>query len=89
MPHEQRSPHVKALRTIGIALGIAAAAFIAFGFMLPDTPETRERAHSREVIRSCWHEQERKSLSPEAARFVAGACEQMESDFRAKWNLEP
>jgi hypothetical protein len=37
----------------------------------------------------CWQEQKRKSLSPDLGRFVAGACEKMEADFRAKHHREP
>jgi hypothetical protein len=37
----------------------------------------------------CWEQQSRKSLDPGSARFVASTCENMERDFRGKYNLNP
>lgn len=54
-----------------------------------DTPEARERQSSREAIDLCWSEQAKKSNSPGASRFIAGACEKMENDYRRKWGRNP
>jgi hypothetical protein len=47
------------------------------------------RGVERRAIKLCWEDQAKKSNSPEAARFIAGACEKMERDFRAKYNASP
>lgn len=36
------------------------------------------------AIDLCWEEYERKSLTPDQKRFIAGACEMMEDEFRNK-----
>jgi len=71
-----------------IPLGLIATPFVV-GSMLPDTPERREKQSRREAISACWEEQKRKSLDPSLQRFIAGACEKMESDFRQKFHLNP
>jgi hypothetical protein len=48
-----------------------------------------EKSRSRSAISLCWEEQKRKSLDPAMQRFIAGACEKMESDFRTKYNANP
>jgi hypothetical protein len=53
------------------------------------SPDAQARSRQRDVIRRCWDEQEKKSLSPELARFVAGTCEKLEANYRTKWNREP
>jgi hypothetical protein len=77
------------LKKTFIVVGLLLLAFFGYGFIVSSTPEGKARAHERDVIALCWEEQERKSLSPEAARFVAGACEKLEADFRNKWKREP
>jgi len=37
------------------------------------------------VIDECWAQQERRSFSPDTQRFVAGACEMGEEDYRQKY----
>lgn len=66
-------------------------AFVAFVVLMNvfQTPEMRERSDARAAISRCWDEQGKKSHTPEGARFIAGACEKMESDFRAKWERSP
>lgn len=64
-------------------------AFIAFGAMVGSSPEAKERAEERRTIEYCWDEQKKKSLAPDTQRFVAGACERLEDDFRKKWNRNP
>lgn len=70
-------------------LGGAVAAFLIFGATVGNTPEAKARMASKDAISLCWKEQERKSLTPGAQRFVAGACEKMEADYRAKWGRNP
>jgi hypothetical protein len=65
------------------------AALLIFGAYLSNTPEGQERANSRAAIELCWSEQGRKSNTPGSSRFIAGACEKMERDFREKWGTSP
>lgn len=48
-----------------------------------------EKATARRAIDLCWENQRRKSLTPSEARFIAGTCEKMESDFRQRWGHAP
>lgn len=72
------------------------AAFIVFtlflmnkgGFMAAN-PDTEAQILERRAIELCWKEQARKSLTPADQRFIARACETMESDFKTKWRREP
>lgn len=72
-----------------IVVAVLVAAFFGLGAYQLNTPDGQARSQERDVIAACWQQQERKSFSPEAARFIAGACEKLEADFRAKWNREP
>lgn len=67
----------------------AVAAFFALGAMESSTPEGRARSTERRAIELCWKEHERKSFDASTKQFVAGACERMETDFRAKWGVNP
>lgn len=48
-----------------------------------------EKATARRAIDLCWEDQRRKSLPPDQARFIAGACEKMESNFRQRFGHSP
>lgn len=48
-----------------------------------------ERQTARMAIELCWKEQSRKSLDPGSQRFIAGSCEMMEREFRAKYGANP
>jgi hypothetical protein len=48
-----------------------------------------KRAADRSAIELCWSNYESKSLGEAEKRFIAGACEKMEADFRAKHNARP
>ena len=74
------------LRVPLILLGLFVA-FIAFGMVVGSTPEAQERSKNRYAIEYCWSEQKKPSVEPEAARFMAGACEKMEAEFRQKYGL--
>ncbi|WP_454674826.1 hypothetical protein [Achromobacter pestifer] len=70
-------------------LGGAVIAFLIFGATVGNTPEAQERRHARDAISLCWKQQEKKSLTPGDQRFIAGACELMEADFRKKFGFNP
>lgn len=47
------------------------------------TPSSRaSKSSQRSAIELCWQEQAKKSNTPDQARFIAGACEKMETDAR-------
>lgn len=47
------------------------------------------QSSQRRAIQLCWENQGRKSLDPATARFAAGACEQMEADYRRTYGSNP
>lgn len=51
--------------------------------------DTSEKGSARRAISLCWEDQKKASLPPAQARFIAGACERMEADFRQKYNASP
>lgn len=69
-------------------LSIAAALFVLIMVIgtLNDDPEKTAKRHA---IEHCWSEQERKSLDPASARFVAGACESLEAQFEKRYGHRP
>ena len=72
--------------------GILVGGFVlmmVIGTMHNNTPEGRATSDGRMAISLCWQEQGKKSLPPDQARFIAGACEKMERDFREKYNATP
>ncbi len=72
-----------------LVLAALVAAFLIYGATVANTPEAKARMAAQDAISLCWKEQERKSLTPGAQRFVAGACEKMEADYRAKYGRNP
>lgn len=73
---------------IGVPV-VGFLALLAFGAYISSTPEGRERGDARAAIDLCWSEQSRKSNTSGSARFIAGACEKMERDFRERWGVNP
>ena len=63
--------------------------FLAWGFSLSSDPYAEAKYQARESISTCWNEQKRQSMTPSEARFIAGACEKMERDFRTKYGHSP
>jgi hypothetical protein len=67
-------------------------AFVGLASYLPKAerdPAQEAKAEAKwrleQTIKLCWEEQARKSLSPATQRFIAGACEQGEEDYRSKY----
>jgi quinol-cytochrome oxidoreductase complex cytochrome b subunit len=67
----------------------AFVVFMIVGTIIGSSPEAQQRQKERDAIAFCWTEQARKSNTPAQARFVAGACELMERQFREKHGLSP
>jgi hypothetical protein len=80
---------MQTIKRILLIAGALLLAFLAYGFYVANTPDGEARIKERRTIEACWEQQGRKSLTPQAARFVAGACEKLEADYRAKWNRDP
>jgi len=53
------------------------------------SPEAKEKASKRDAIDYCWSTHEKKSNSDAEKRFIAGACEKMEADFKSKYGVSP
>jgi hypothetical protein len=68
---------------------VAFGAFVLWALLRTPSPEEQARMSARRAIETCWQDQQRKSLPPEQARFIAGACEGMEKEFRARFNASP
>lgn len=72
---------------IGFAVG-----FLLLYLAIPSTnesPKDKERSKDRDVIKLCWKDYEKKSLSAEAKQFVASVCEKKEDDFQEKYGVKP
>jgi hypothetical protein len=68
---------------------IGFVGLMIIGSTVGDTPEAREKDKARAVIKLCWGDQGRKSNTPDVARFIAGTCEKLEDQFRAKFGVNP
>lgn len=73
---------------VGVPVGLFVLTMIA-GSIRANSPEGRQRSMERRAIELCWDEQKRKSLEPGTQRFVAGACERMEEEFRRQHGTSP
>lgn len=73
---------VVSVPVVCIAIAAAAGAFTL-------SEEDEEQWRNSKAIELCWEEQSRKSITPGEARFIAGACEKMERDYKAKWGRNP
>ena len=54
-----------------------------------NSPEAKEKIRKRDAIDYCWSTYEKKSNTDAEKRFIAGACEKMEDDFRSKYGRNP
>lgn len=64
---------------------------LALGLLVgcDNSPEAKEKAKKRDAIDYCWSTHEKKSISEAEKRFIAGACEKMEDDFKSKYGVNP
>lgn len=77
------------MKAAAIAVGALIALFFLIGVLSSNSPEGQAKAQKRASIDLCWQDQGRKSLDPGTARFVAGACERLESDFVREFGVRP
>jgi len=71
-----------------IPLGLIIT-FVIFALIVGSSPEAKQRADERIAIELCWRNQKDPALESSTQRFIAGACQKMESDFRDKHGLNP
>lgn len=83
LPKEKGAVPVLVLVLVGLFVLVALIG------ILSSQSEPSAKTTERRAIAYCWEQQKRKSLDPGAQRFIAGACEQMERDFREKHGLAP
>lgn len=66
---------------------------VAVGVLLlvgcDNSPEAKEKGIKRDAIKLCWEDYEKKSFDAGTKKFIAGACEKMEGDFKAKYGVNP
>lgn len=86
---DNRIPTMKTLLVKTVI--VLAALFILFTLVaaLTYSPKDKAMSDDRIGIKVCWDGQSKKSLTPEQARFIASACEEMETKFRAKYGVTP
>lgn len=77
------------MRFVVYLIGGAMALFVLYALTRPSTPEAQDMRVRQLAIEACWDDQRRKSNAPAQAQFIAGACERMEADFRAKYGRSP
>lgn len=82
-PKQKMSPFMRFLGGVVVVVMVSAGIFGAIA------PQNDEKAHARGAIDVCWKEQSKKSLDPGSARFIAGACEKMEADFKDRYGFKP
>jgi hypothetical protein len=54
-----------------------------------DSAVTKERRNAQSAIELCWKDYERKSFDPSTKRFIASACEKLESDYKQTYGRAP
>lgn len=74
---------------LAIVAGGLVVMFVAFGIKAGNSPEAKAKSHARGVIDLCWSDYERKSLDAGTKQFVAGVCENKETEFIQKYGHRP
>lgn len=75
-------------KTLALFFAGLFGCFFVWALFNPD-PDQDEKNRRRHAIKLCWEQQERKSISPADARFIAGACEVMEREFESLFGIKP
>lgn len=76
------------LKVLGVIALVLVGAFL-MGAFVEESPEAKQQRIAEGAIELCWKDQQKKSNDPSMARFIASACEMMESDYKAKYGREP
>ena len=72
-----------------VVVPIELMAALLIGLAVSQSPDGQQRNRDHLVIDTCWAEYERKSLTPAEQRFIAGACEQLEEQYRKRHGVKP
>ncbi|RYG99083.1 MAG: zinc-ribbon domain-containing protein [Alphaproteobacteria bacterium] len=77
--------------TVLVAFPILGVLFFAILMAMnpEDSAVKKERQNAQSSIDLCWKDYERKSFDPSTKRFIASACEKMESDYEQKYGRAP
>jgi uncharacterized membrane protein YvbJ len=87
-PRETQGKSHPVLWTLGILCGLFVA-FMAYGFMVSNTPEGRAQAKDRDAIALCHKEQNDELQERSTRRFVRRVCDNMVAYFTAKYGVDP
>jgi len=77
------------MKKVLLIVGISVVLFLAWAMLRTPSPEEKERGYASRAIDLCWQDQKRKSLPPDQARFIAGACEKMGNEYKTKFGRSP
>lgn len=87
---EKATPRPKLVRwIIGTPVALFAILMLGSHIIFHFSPNKEEQWVERETIRLCWKEREKGPKEGTPAQFSDGQCEQLEFDFKAKWNVNP
>lgn len=74
----------KAAQLVFVVVGGAFVIFVFAGLLTP-VKYDREEEDLRWKIQQCWRNQEKKSNTPDEARFIAGVCEGLDDQYLNKY----
>lgn len=77
------------LKGLMIAATAGFILFLVVSTLAGNKPEAMAMETARGKIKYCWEDQARKVHTPDTARFIAGACEMLEAEFREKYRTNP
>lgn len=88
---ETAAPKPKLVRwLIGLPVACFALLMLASELLFTLSPDKEAQWVERETIRLCWKEQSRKPDDDKPLQFKGAAhCEQLESDFKHRWKMNP
>lgn len=87
---ETAAPKPRLVRwIIGIPVALFALLMLASQVLFYFSPDKEAQWIERESLRLCWKAREKAPSADTPAQFAAGACEQMEFDFKQRWGTNP
>lgn len=87
---EKAPPKPKLVRwIIGTPIALFALLMLGSQLMFYFSPHKEAQWLERETIRLCWKEREKGPKENTPAQFKERQCEQLEFDFKNKWNVNP
>ena len=74
---------------IGTPVALFAILMLVSQILFNLSPAKEQQWVERETIRLCWKEREKGPKEDTPPQFTPGQCEQLEYDFKKKWNINP